>query len=192
MELKEFSIPELEKLLELYPWFAAVRKELVLRKGKAGEEELHRAVAASGIHLFSRTYFIKSLKKSIKERLEENDIIIKKPAGGEHRLKYYVVGGDYFSQEDFKELERSGEAFKETFSINPISSTLSSLPDFDFEKQESVEDDSDQFCTETLARIYMEQEFYNQALSIYEKLILLYPEKSAYFASLIENVKILK
>ncbi len=192
MELKKLSISELEELLELYPWFAVARKELLLRKGKAGDEELYGAAAASGIHLLSRAYLVKSVKESIKERFDESDIIIKKPAHAEHKLKYYVVGGDYFSQEDFKELERSGEAFKETFKINPISSTLSSLPDFDFEKRESKEDDSDQFYTETLARIYVEQEFYNQALSIYEKLILLYPEKSAYFASLIENVKILK
>lgn len=191
MELKRLSISELEELLELYPWFAVARKELVLRKGKAGDEELRGAAAASGIHLLSRAYFIQSVKESIKERFNESDII-GKPAHAEHKLKYYVVGGDYFSQEDFKELERSGEAFKETFSINPISSTLSSLPDFDFEKRESTDEDSDQFCTETLARIYVEQEFYNQALSIYERLILLYPEKSAYFASLIENIKILK
>ena len=59
MELKEFSIPELEKLLELYPWFAAARKELVLRKGKAGDEELHRAVAASE-YTFSAVYILLS------------------------------------------------------------------------------------------------------------------------------------
>jgi tetratricopeptide (TPR) repeat protein len=191
MELKKLSIFELEELLEFYPWFVVVRKELFLRKGNAGDEALQRAVAAAGIHLLSRAYFLKSVKESVKERFNE-DLIIGKPSQAEHRLKYYVVGGDYFSQDDFKELELSGEAFKETFKINPISSTLSSLPDFDFEKRDSTEDDSDQFCTETLARIYVEQEFYNQALSIYEKLILLYPEKSAYFASLIENVKILK
>ncbi len=191
MELKKLSIFELEELLEFYPWFVVVRKELFLRKGNAGDEALQRAVAAAGIHLLSRAYFLKSVKESVKERFNE-DLIIGKPSQAEHRLKYYVVGGDYFSQDDFKELELSGEAFKETFKINPISSTLSSLPDFDCEKRDSTEDDSDQFCTETLARIYVEQEFYNQALSIYEKLILLYPEKSAYFASLIENVKILK
>ncbi len=192
MKLRELSISELEEMLERYPWFAAAHREFVIRKGGAGDEELHRAVAAAGIHLLSRHFFVKSVRKSIKERLYDDDVIFGKPSNAEHRLKYYVVGGDYFGQEDFKELERSGEAFKETFNINPISSTLSSLPDFDFENRNTGEDDSEQFYTETLARIYVEQEFYNQALSIYEKLILLYPEKSAYFASLIENIKILK
>ena len=43
--------------------------------------------------------------------------------------------------------------------------------------------------SETLAGIYVEQELYPRAIEIYKKLILLYPEKSAYFASLIEKVK---
>lgn len=191
MELKELSISQLEELLELYPWFAVARKEYVLRKGEAGDEELHGAAAEAGMHLLGRAHFVRSVKNALKER--RNDIVIeKKPAKTEHRLKYYVVGGDYFSQEDFKELERSGEAFKETFNLNPISSTLSSLPDFDVEERKYSGDDSDQFCTETLAKVYVEQEFYDEALSIYERLILLNPEKSAYFASLIENIKILK
>lgn len=41
------------------------------------------------------------------------------------------------------------------------------------------------FCTETLAQIYAEQGYFEQAKRIYGKLILAFPEKSAYFASLI-------
>ena len=45
------------------------------------------------------------------------------------------------------------------------------------------------FYTETLGKIYAEQGFSQRALEVYEKLILLYPEKSAYFAALIEEIK---
>ena len=46
----------------------------------------------------------------------------------------------------------------------------------------------DDFCTETLAQIYAEQGYYDQAKRIYSRLLLKNPEKNAYFAALIEKI----
>ena len=42
--------------------------------------------------------------------------------------------------------------------------------------------------TETLAQIYLEQGYPEQAKSIYSKLLLANPEKNAYFAALIRKI----
>ncbi len=91
-----------------------------------------------------------------------------------------AVGGDYFSEEDYDSVRNAPEA-----------KGIKARPDKDAPAAPvvSAEVSMDDFCTETLAEIYLEQGYPEEARRIYSKLMLFYPEKSAYFASLIEKLK---
>lgn len=96
--------------------------------------------------------------------------------GSAGKPRIYILGGDYFSREDFEQLKEEEK------------------PEVSYTNQEpimSIEDfESPEFCTETLAKIYAEQGYYEQAIDVYAKLILLYPEKSTYFATLVNEIKL--
>ena len=137
--------------------------------------------------------------------------------GGAFERHPYVVGGDYFSKADIDSLENkqenislnylkgagsatsggsaiSGSGADAEGSATPGSGAVAeggaSAKD-ESSGEISLEIDSP-LCTETLASIYAQQGYYQQAIEIYSKLCLLYPEKSAYFATLVKEVKIKK
>jgi tetratricopeptide (TPR) repeat protein len=71
--------------------------------------------------------------------------------------------------------------------ISPVKQGAASTIRIDANK-----DDHSSLMTETLARVYLEQKKYQKAIQAYEILILKYPEKSAFFADHIKDIKILQ
>ena len=51
---------------------------------------------------------------------------------------------------------------------------------------------NESLMTETLAKVYLEQKKYNNAIKAYHILSLKYPEKSSFFANRIKAIKILQ
>jgi len=116
---------------------------------------------------------ISELKRIVQERIAQIEAEQARITGEEKELpretKTELI-------DKFIENEPSITRQKGTF-FNPVDAARSSVVD-----QENI-------VSETLAKIYMDQGFYDKAIKTYQKLSLKFPEKSAYFAALIEKAE---
>jgi len=189
IDLKKLNLDELNGVITLYPWYAGARKELCRRMSELGEGAWSdERYADAALYLGSRRIIAELAHKGHKSDYSDKDIkellksYIDEGVGeiheeGERRI--IVVGGDYFSKAQYERVKKDGDNIFSSFASKAKAEGYVDIPETDFTD----------ICTETLAQVYAEQGYYEQAKSIYDKLILRYPEKSAYFASLIEKLK---
>ena len=196
-DIRELDIARLEGIVREYPWFGYARQVLLSKLAQKGRELAEVEFRRSWTSVQSREAIYYSVQQNDIET-EEIPVIDfeemalfeseKNEKKAEETPKIVVIGGDYFTKDDFAQLD-DGNSFK-------IGKLGGVEVDFEMEKPENEEvglefddRDIDNFYTETLARIYAEQGYYEEAMRVYAKLILLYPEKSAYFATLVNEVK---
>ena len=194
--MKALDLNQLEELIRRYPWYSLARREYFLRMLEMGPEYAEEALAKVALYLPSRLPLFRALQAQSQQdpaltaTLPASlDTSFPLPEATPDKPKIVVVGGDYFSREDFEALSKTPK--KEA--AEPLTApkvqppkTRTELPPLDLTDTGFFDED---FYTETLGKIYAEQGFSQRALEVYEKLILLYPEKSAYFAAPIEEIK---
>lgn len=195
IDLNTLTMEQLDGVVNLYPWFGAARQERCIRLARMGGKDLGTAqFADAAMYIGNRAaimdlvrpegnqdYSDKDVETLLKsyievEKKEEQPQTVEEPA-----RPVRVVGGDYFTQSQYDNIRNSGDNVFANFAAK-IKSEAS-------EKEANVPMPDDYFCTETLASIYAEQGYYDEAKRIYSKLILAYPEKNAYFASQIEKLE---
>ena len=195
IDLKKLNLEELVGVVNLYPWFGAARTELCERMSHLGEGWSDAQFADTAMYVVSRGKLAEIRRKSMQKDLKDADIesVLKSymtedqaepespavnPAAYERKV--VVVGGDYFSQEAYDRVRRTDDHVFSRYAAK----AKSERPAADAEQSASFD-----LYTETLAQIYAEQGYFEQAKEIYLKLILAYPEKSAYFATLIRKIE---
>ena len=184
IDLKKLNLDELLGVINLYPWFGGARKELCIRMSRMGEALSDAQCAETAMYVVAREKVAALRKLSADADWTDTDVekllksyISEKPAAVEQKV--YVVGGDFFSQAEY---DRVRQADDNVFSRYAGKSAATPV------HQPARAENEICFYTETLAQIYAEQGYFEQARDIYSKLILAYPERSAYFASLIEKI----
>ena len=192
INLRTLTMEELAGVVNLYPWFAAARKELCVRMSALGGESWGVGqYADQAMYVADRSIISGIMRSSAVKDYSDSDLetllssyMEESRSGGAAersaqpaRAARPVPGGDFFSKDEYDKVRRAGDNF-----------TFRAPDRREFASGNAEDSLSLEFCTETLAEIYAEQGYFEQSKSIYRKLLLAFPEKSAYFASLIEKL----
>ena len=189
IDLRRLNLDELMGVVNLYPWFGGARKELYLRMSRMGADVSSESqFAEAAMYLPSRRMLSDLVRSARTQDWGDADVeaVIKSYIAADNDKKQsvetpsrrvYAGAGDYFSQEDYDKVKKSED--------NVFSRYASKARQ---ERQPGLAVPAFDIVTETLAQIYAEQGYYEQAKDIYSKLILAYPEKNAYFAALIQKI----
>ncbi|MDR3133207.1 MAG: hypothetical protein LBU42_04200 [Prevotellaceae bacterium] len=200
----EKTASELKSLIAQYPWFALAHQLLMETTFRRNEEERNEYAGMAAAYAASRNHFYWRLQQptGADETNEEIDLfdepeMPKQPMEEPKPPKkpFTVAGGDYFNSSDLNPLTATDNDPLSRFivaqpKINPPTSPLDAIEWQGAGDNEPVGEMD--YVTETLAKIYRSQQLYGLALETYEKLILQNPEKSAYFAAQIQEIKKIK
>ena len=194
IDIKKLNLDELVGVINLYPWFGSARMELCERMSRMGDGWSETQFSEASMYVASRSKLAAIRRKAsrvdwrdadVEELLKSYLSDVAEPESQIENLnvqerKVLVVGGDYFSQEAYDRVRRSDDNVFSRYAAKAKK-----------EGSAPAEDASSSFdiYTETLAQIYAEQGYFEQAKEIYSKLILAYPEKNAYFAALIQKLE---
>ncbi len=195
IDIKKLTLSELAGVVNLYPWFGGARKELCERMNAMGGNdwgEAQYADAAMYVGSRKKLYDIMrascdvnwtdaDVEKLLKSYIAENNDVADNvpPAVTVEKRKEYAGVGDYFSQDDYEQVRKVDDNVFSRYAAKARQGKTS--------QDEAGNIDFEMF-TETLAEIYLDQGYPEQAKRIYSKLILAYPEKNAYFAALIQKI----
>ena len=185
--LKEFDASDqntallLKQILNTYPFFQSASAYYLKTLKVQKKESFYKLLSKTAILTNDRTI----LRNWIYEK-KRNEIIEKVDKIEKYSfLDWFDVINESESNLDYK-IDLIDKFIKNSPKINI---------DKEYKSKEEINPKSkvnENLITETLAKIYVNQEKYNKALRAYKILSLKYPKKSSFFADQIEKIKNLK
>ena len=207
----------LENLTQKYPYFSI--SHILLAKGLLNTDSIryNRKLKKAAIYSIERKYLFKLITQNIydnklvvqkESHTKFNDV--KNPKHNQRIEQRLNIGTPL----DFNENEE--HSFSEWLSLSKIKKIdrknikdnkdlidnfIENKPRITVEKnkffsptkaaRDSIKE-KDEFVTETLARVYLEQKHFDKAIDAYKKLSLKYPKKNGFFAGQIKLINDLK
>jgi hypothetical protein len=216
--LSDCTIEELQKLAAEYPYFTPAQFLLVQKLKETNKEMYNEQIQKLSLH-FNNPIWLDHLmeenktilieEKPAQEEIKtgEQEVQIAEPVKQQHADEltfepYHTV--DYFASQGIKPVDeekpvdRFGQQLK---SFTEWLKTMKRLPAAEIEKKVDARSEEqvqqlaetslkdDEVVTETMADVWVKQGNKEKAIEIYNKLSLLNPSKSDYFAAKIEETK---
>ena len=185
-DIHAIPLEELSSIVSVYPWYAGARMELCRRMAEAGALS-DSQIAETALHLCDRRAVTPLRRSGDAADLSDKDVrrlvesFIPDTTPDTPAPRVIVVGGDYFSQDQYEDARKEGDSIFSQFAAKAREEGYVEEPPVQEQEEEPL-------CTETLAGIYLEQGYPQEAIDIYSQLSLRYPEKSVYFAALIDEI----
>jgi hypothetical protein len=214
------STEELSSILEEYPFFQAARAVHLKGLKKSDSFKYNSELKVTAAYTTDRSIlfdfitskeFVQTTKKETIQEVHQQvteKIISEKPEEIKEELQ---IGSpisftktethsfnEWLQLSTYKKIDRKSDSKVDTKSkiiddfikLNPKISKVSKSSE---PKDIVIKDQHDSsLMTETLAKVYLEQNKYENAIKAYEILSLKYPEKSGFFADQIKRIRILQ
>ena len=191
--IKDEHLNEIEKTLINYPYFQFANLCLSLVLYKKNSIRYSRQLKKTAILSLKRKVLFKYINtdylNSIKQKSSNHSLL--NSTSNINNLKHREEHSfsQWLNVVKIKKIDR-----KSPTSNDQIEEKKNSQKKF-FNASNSAKNsliENDKLITPTLAKVYMQQEHYDKAISAYEKLILKIPKKSSFFANQIKLIKKLK
>jgi hypothetical protein len=183
--LSETTLPRLEQLVQEYPWFQTgwvlYAKNLEVLKHEDYNSVLNRTALMVPDRKWLKNFIDGNSKKVRNARISE---------------EYQLDGSDIRNRDDHSDVAVKSDKTKLIEDFLEKGGTFKTMAAEDSEHQSvdlaaNAVAINDEIVTEKFANLLVRQKKYEEAINAIEKLSLKFPEKSIYFATRIEEVKIL-
>ena len=189
----------LDNIISKFPFFQ--NAQILLAKGLLNIDSIryNRQLKKAAVHSYSRKKLFDIITSNnvtndqsniiSSSDLSKKNIEINKPLNFDKNENHSF--SEWLNVVSIKKIDRSDKNLVANFlqkeSLNLKQKKETFFKATDVARLSIIEDTN--LVTPTLARVYLEQEYYEKAISTYKKLILKYPKKSSFFAGQIKLIR---